>query len=183
MDAGVALLAEGGWPSVTTRAVAQRGRANTGLIHYHFGGLPGLHRAVARRAGQMIIDPLVDALREADDVPTMIGMVGAAIEGGADEKTTRLAVELFAGAMRDPALGEVVGDELRGARHRLAEHLGRLRPRWPRERATGTAALILAVLDGLMLHLVLDQETPARAALAALEIGGDDARPQATLGA
>jgi AcrR family transcriptional regulator len=37
VEAGVAVLADGGWPAVTTRAVAGRAGANVALIHYHFG--------------------------------------------------------------------------------------------------------------------------------------------------
>ena len=52
MDAGVALLCEQGWSFVTTHGVAERAGTNAGLIHYHFGGLPRLHEAIARRAGE-----------------------------------------------------------------------------------------------------------------------------------
>lgn len=67
MRIGLDLLAEGGWPAITARAVADRARIRPGLLHHYFNGLPGLHVAVAQRASEMIIDPVVDALVDAPD--------------------------------------------------------------------------------------------------------------------
>ena len=57
VETGIALLDEQGWPGVTTRAVAERAGTNPGLIHYHFGGLPGLHAAIFRRATDLVVNP------------------------------------------------------------------------------------------------------------------------------
>jgi hypothetical protein len=81
----------------------------------------------------------------------------------------RLVVELVAGAGRDPALGQALRDALRKARVRLAGRLGELYPRWPHARCIGAATVALALLDGLMLHYLLDSELPAGEALAALD--------------
>jgi hypothetical protein len=73
------------------------------------------------------------------------------------------------GAMRDPALGAVLLDELRRARARIADRLRALRPGWSPERLTGVATLVTASIDGLMLHRMIDDELPAGAALSAVE--------------
>jgi len=169
VEAGVALLAEGGWPAVTTRAVAGRAGANVALIHYHFGGLPGLYEAIAHRAAGEVLTPIVDVLvaaaGPADALETLRRLLPAT---AGDDRVLRLVVELVAGAGRDPALGQALQDALRRARVRLAERLGELYPHWPHERRVGAATVALALLDGLMLHYLLDRELPAGEALAAL---------------
>lgn len=169
-EAGVALLAEGGWPAVTTRAVAGRAGANVALIHYHFGGLPGLHAAIARRAAGEVLTPIVDLLvaaaGPADALETLRRLLPATT---GNDRALRLVVELVAGAGRDPALGQALRGALREARARLAGRLGELYPHWPHGRRTGAATVALALLDGLMLHYLLDRELPASEALAALD--------------
>lgn len=169
MDAGVALLAEGGWPAVTTRAVADRAGTHTGLIHYHFGGLPGLHTAIARKAGDEVIAPIVNALLEVRDPAAVLdsvrGLVPAAVGDG---RTMRLGVEVMAGALRDPALGEAMRDVLRRARARIGERIGELYPSWSEARRAGAATVAAALLDGLVLHRLLDASLPVDEALAAL---------------
>ncbi|MCO5995437.1 TetR/AcrR family transcriptional regulator [Actinoallomurus rhizosphaericola] len=167
--AGVALLQRDGWPGVTTRAVAEHAGARPGLIHYHFGGLPGLHAAVFRRATDLIIEPLVSELLAAPGEQAALAMMRQMMpQAPADEATARLAAELIVGAMRDPALGVVLRGELRRARALIADRLGELHPGWPPARLTGVATLITAAIDGLMLHHMIDCELPAREALSAV---------------
>lgn len=154
---------------MTTRAVAERAGTNTGLIHYHFGGLPGLHAAIARKVGDEVITPVVDALLEVQDPNAALDAVRNLVPATTgDSRAMRLAVELMAGALRDPALGEVVGAGLRQARARIGERLGELNPSWSEARRTGAATVVTALLDGLMLHRLLDTSLPVDEALAAL---------------
>lgn len=169
IEAGLALLIEGGWPAVTTRAVAARNGANAGLIHYHFGGLPALHLAIARRAGDMVMLPVIEALLTAPDARSAIDAMRRVVPRVmSDETTLRLAVELMAGAMRHPELGDALRMGLREARGQIADWLGALNPRWPVDRRTGTATLVAALLDGMMLHNLLDAQLPLDPALTAL---------------
>ncbi|GAA0339019.1 TetR family transcriptional regulator C-terminal domain-containing protein [Actinoallomurus spadix] len=175
--AGVTLLQRDGWPGVTTRAVAEHAGTRPGLIHYHFGGLPGLHEAIFRRATDLIIEPLITGLLAAPGERVALGMMRQAmLQAPADERTPRLAAELMMGAMRDPALGVVLRDELRRARALIADRLRELHPAWPPARLTGVATLITASIDGLMLHQMIDRELPAREALSAVEelLGPED---------
>ncbi|WP_308250852.1 TetR/AcrR family transcriptional regulator [Nonomuraea rhizosphaerae] len=169
VEAGIALLCEGGWPAVTTRAVAERAGANPGLIHYHFGGLPGLHVAIARRAGELVISPLVSVLLGAADERAALALMRDLLpRTTGDERTTRLAVELIAGAMRDPALGEVLRRQMDEARAETAARLAALHPAWTAGQRAGAATLVVALVDGLMLHHLLDPGLPVDEALAAL---------------
>lgn len=181
VDAGIALLREEGWPGVTTRAVAERAGTNPGLIHYHFGGLPGLRAAIFRQATDLIINPLVAELLDAPDERAALAMMRRMVPHTAgDDRTTRLASELIVGAMRDPALGVVLRDELRQARTQIAGRLGQLRPGWPPARLAGVATLIAASIDGLMLHRMIDGDLPADEALSAvaeLLEGGEETVP------
>ncbi len=171
MAAGIALLCENGWPAVTTRGVAERAGTNPGLIHYHFGGLPGLHAAIARAAGDLIIGPLVEQVLAAGDERAALDairrLMGEATTG--DERATRLAVEVIAGAARDPELGDVLREQLREAREQVARWLGRIRPEWGEERCAGVAVLVTAAVDGLMLHYLLDPELGVGKAVNAVE--------------
>lgn len=157
VQAGVELLCEGGWPAVTTRAVAARADTNPGLIHYHFGGLPGLHCAVARQTCDLVINPLVTTFLDAPDTRSALREIRDAIPQTAnDDNAMRLAVELIAGATRDPALGAALGIKLREVRAEIADHIRIHHPSWSKRRAAGMATLIIAFIDGLVLHHTVD---------------------------
>ncbi|SNS01037.1 transcriptional regulator, TetR family [Actinomadura mexicana] len=168
MDAGIALLDLEGWPGVSTRAVAERAGTNPGLIHYHFGGLAGLHAAIFRQATDLIVGPLVAELLAApDERAALEAMRNLLAQAPAGEPGSRLAAELIVGAMRDPALGAVLRDELRQARAQIADRLRALHPDWPPRRLAGAATLITAAIDGVVLHYMIDGDLPVGDALSA----------------
>lgn len=156
-EAGLELLAEGGWPAVTTRAVAERASANVGLIHYHFGSLVQLHGAVARLAEERLFDPVVDALVSACDTRDARDAFRQILQHPVDPPSTRLAIELAAGALREPVIGEVISDGLRRARERFANALEARHPDWAPSRREGVSVLLVALLDGVLLHRSLDR--------------------------
>lgn len=172
--AGIALLAEGGWEAITTRAVATRADSNPGLIHYHFGGLGGLRLALAARASDEAIGPLVSALLRSADVAEAIDALQAGITDlVADDRRVRLAAELTAGASHDPELGAAFRENLREARSAIGDWVAARHPRWPADRTAGVAALVAALLDGLLLHRALDPHAPLPEALATLRAWAD----------
>lgn len=167
---GLDLLAEGGWPAVTARAVTDRARTRPGLLHHYFNGLPGLHIAVAQRASEMIIDPVVDALIAAPDTPAALRTLRDLVPRmAAGERNLRLAAELLVRALRDPRMGAERRDWSRTVRARITARLAHLCPDWPAERHEGTAMLFTAMLDGLLLQLILDPDLPTGPALHATE--------------
>lgn len=169
MDAGIALLGREGWPGVSTRAVAEQAGTNPGLIHYHFGGLAGLHSEVFRQATDLVLGPMLTELLAAPDERAALETLRSMLaRTPADEQSTRLAAELIMGAMRDPALGAVLRDGLRRARAQIADRLRDLHPGWPPSRPAGAAALIVASIDGLMLHYMIDGELPVEDVLSAV---------------
>ncbi|WP_026359928.1 TetR family transcriptional regulator C-terminal domain-containing protein [Amycolatopsis nigrescens] len=166
-QAGVQILAESGWPAVTARAIADRSGANPGLIHYYYGGLPGLHRAIAARAIAMTVRPAVETVLAADDVAG--GMLDVLTAPGESTSTAgRLTTELAGAAFRDDTIRQLLRDEFRAARDELARKIVAERPHWPSPRATGAATLVTALLDGLLLHRLLDDELDLDTATEAL---------------
>ncbi|WP_207933295.1 TetR/AcrR family transcriptional regulator [Actinomadura sp. GC306] len=163
---GLDLLAEGGWAAITARAVADRAGTRPGLLHHYFNGLPGLHVAVAQRATEMIVDPVVDALLAAPDPAAAVAALHDLVPHMADgERNLRLAAELLVRALRDPRMAAERRDWSRALRDRITGRLAQLRPDWPAERRAGTATLCTALLDGLLLQLVLDPGLPTGPAL------------------
>ncbi|WP_207929304.1 TetR/AcrR family transcriptional regulator [Actinomadura sp. 6K520] len=163
---GLDLLAEGGWAAITARAVADRAGTRPGLLHHYFNGLPGLHVAVAQRATEMIVDPVVDALLAAPDTPAAVAALHDLVPHmAAGERNLRLAAELLVRALRDPRMAAERRDWSRAVRDRISGRLAQLRPDWPAERRAGTATLCTALLDGLLLQLVLDPGLPTGPAL------------------
>ncbi|TDE19865.1 TetR/AcrR family transcriptional regulator [Actinomadura sp. 6K520] len=166
MRIGLDLLAEGGWAAITARAVADRAGTRPGLLHHYFNGLPGLHVAVAQRATEMIVDPVVDALLAAPDTPAAVAALHDLVPHmAAGERNLRLAAELLVRALRDPRMAAERRDWSRAVRDRISGRLAQLRPDWPAERRAGTATLCTALLDGLLLQLVLDPGLPTGPAL------------------
>lgn len=169
LAAGVALLGERGWHGVTSRAVAERAGTHAGLVHYHFGGLPSLKREVAAAAVAAAFEPVLTSLTRHDDwhagLAAVVGEVGELPPAQA-----RVSAELIAAAMHD----EQVADVLRAA---LADARGRLVPWLTRAGAAepaGLAVVVVAALDGLLLHRLVDPGLPlqpAASAVAALPRG------------
>ncbi|AYM43047.1 TetR/AcrR family transcriptional regulator [Mycobacteroides chelonae] len=170
VQAGVELLCEGGWPAITTRAVAARADTNPGVIHYHFGGLPGLHCAVARQTCELVISPLVTMFLDAPDTRTALRTMRDALpQTASDDHAMRLAVELISGATRDSALGSALAAKLKEVRAEIADHVRIRHPEWTRRRAAGMATLIIAFMDGLVLHHSVDPNIETAEAFSLLE--------------
>lgn len=163
-DAGVELLAEAGWPGVTTRSVAERAGANLGLIHYYWGGLPALKAAIARRAGEQVFDPVTEELSRTTTLEQAHVKLIELLSASHDGRTARLTVELIAGAAREPLLGEVLRESLTETRAQLRAWLKRVHPSAP----DGSETVLIALLDGMLLHRMLDPDLDNGEALSAL---------------
>ena len=164
VEAGVELLAEGGWPAVTTRAVAERAEANVGLIHYHFGGLLNLKAVIARSAGAQVFDPVTEQLTSASTADEARLRLLELLAAPLDSREARLTVEIIAGAAREPVLGEVLREGLSETRAQLRAWIRELRPGTPE----GTETVLIALLDGMLLHRMLDPGLDPTEAVGAL---------------
>lgn len=155
VSAGVQLLGESGWASLTTRAVAERSGANPGLVHYYWGGLPGLKAEVAQRAVADAFDPALELLTSADSWPQGLAAV---VRAGNDlsPSEANIGAELIAASLRDPVVAELMRTALSDARITLSTWLVGSGVEDPE----GIATLLLATLDGLLLHRLIDPDLP-----------------------
>lgn len=163
VDAGLGLLTEGGWPAVTTRSTAERAGANLGLIHYHLGGLPQLKAAIAERACELVFGSVTAELLNTGGVDEALALLRQMLSEPSDSGVARLTVELVAGAQREPALGDVLRASLAQARTQLSGWLSEHLPGAP----PGTPTLLIAMLDGLLIHRILDPRLDAESAVEA----------------
>ncbi|MGY1603115.1 TetR/AcrR family transcriptional regulator [Geodermatophilus sp. SYSU D00815] len=152
VQAGLDLLAERGWAGLTTRAVAERAGTHPGLVHYHFGGLLALKRAVAAAAVQEAFEPALAVLTTADSWPAGMATVVRAAAEHTDAATARLSAELIAASLQDAEIGDLMRQTLADARARLVPWLAGTGA----DRPEGLATLLVAALDGLLLHRLLD---------------------------
>lgn len=160
LDAAAELIPERGWTAVSTRAVAERAGLAAGLVHYHFGSVQALlSRAalVVMRRTAAEVDPLLAETRDPDDVvEALMGSLGSYT--GTDPVSV-LFVETYLAATRDPALRDGVAEVITQFRAGLATRLAELGVAEPE----GTAAVLGAAMDGLVLQRALDPTLSAAA--------------------
>ncbi|MEU2281073.1 TetR/AcrR family transcriptional regulator [Streptomyces sp. NPDC013178] len=157
-DAAVHLIAEEGWGAVTTRKIAERAGVRPGVVHYHFATVTDLLVDAALDATRRELGRGLDLLREAGDVATGLRQVLRAVaEYAADEPLTALLSETLLAARRIGRLREELSALLRELRAVTAEWL---RSTGRAEEPEASAVVLLAALDGLVLHLLLDPELP-----------------------
>ncbi|CAM5297789.1 TetR/AcrR family transcriptional regulator [Streptomyces aurantiogriseus] len=176
-DAAVQLIAEEGWGAVTTRKIADRAGVRAGVVHYHFATVTDLLVDAALDATRRELGRGLELLREAEDVSTGLRHVLRAVaEYAADEPMTALLSETLLAARRIGRLREELSALLRELRAVTAQWL---RSQGCAEEPEATAIVLLAALDGLMLHLLLDPDLPAASLAGPLARLAGQAEPQA----
>lgn len=179
VDAAVALIGELGWGQVTTRAIAARAGVPHGAVAYHFNGKAELLREAATAATERMLAAPIAMARQADSVAGLVeGTIGWYAAGGITDPSVALLLEVTREAVRDDALRESFSAMLRDFRASLADLVVRDQERGavPAEASSaGTATVIAALLDGLLLHRVLDPQLDVEAAASAVRtlLGGD----------
>lgn len=163
VQAGVELLGEVGWSGLTSRAIAQRAGAPPGLVHYHFGGLPQLKRAVVAAVMTDAVEPVLEVLTAS---PSWSEGVAVVIEASQDltPAEARVTAELMSASLHDPEVAAL----MRGAQAELRGRLSRWLAGLGVEEPEGMAVLTSAMLDGLVLHRLIDERLPLSDAANAL---------------
>lgn len=170
LHAAAELIAEVGWGNVSSRMVAERAGVNNALVHYHFDSMDDL----LRRAAAQVLTQAFGAPTRAAWRPDVAGGMRAAVQwlDRLDIDATEVGVlaESLVQARRDPALRQHAASELEALRTELTRvietgggHLATLGSR-------GTATLLLAALDGLLLHRMVDPELNLRPAAQSIRI-------------
>ncbi|MFI5660902.1 TetR/AcrR family transcriptional regulator [Streptomyces sp. NPDC051684] len=154
LRAAAELIVEDGWGAVSTRRVADRAKVRPALVHYHF-----------RSVDNLLIEAALGALRE--EVGALLAGIQEGVDGGVSLEFFLAEVARYAAGGENTTLfSETLLAATRHERLRaeLGEILGECRSaltRWvARQNGTGdaeaTAVLLLAVLDGLVLHRIID---------------------------
>jgi AcrR family transcriptional regulator len=154
MDAATELIAERGWGAVTTRLVAERAGVRAGLVHYHFRSVDDLLidaalRMMRRLAGDIPADLFGDT---ATGVTALLSLIGGYDESSAD---TRVFSEMLLAATRHDRLRDGLAAVLAEFR---ATIVARLRADGSVPDPEATAVVLVAALDGLVLHRLIDPE-------------------------
>lgn len=155
LAAAATAIARDGWTGATTRRVATLAGVNQGLVHYHFGSMADLRRQAAVRvltqevegpmAALMAPGPIAEALVEC---LRLIGHVDPRSDA------SLVLLEAMLAATRDPEVGPLLRAALDAAREQLAARIAEAGGRQPDASAT----VIIAALDGLLLHRVVDAD-------------------------
>lgn len=161
------LLAEVGWNRTTTRRVADRAGVNNALVHYYFG----TKRALLLQAATDVLlsefggalDALAGGKALAKGVEDALAWLA---QTGPGDGSARVVAEVMLQAVHDPVLRESMRDMLREFRSGVADKAAE--QGLSEDAARGLATVLAAVLDGLYLHALLDDELDLRAASAAL---------------
>ncbi len=165
LAAAAELIGERGWSAVSTRVLAERAGVTPSVVHYHFPSVQALlQEAVlgAMRATIAELDARLDTADEATDV--VDAMLASAEQYTGADPMSLLFIEAYLAATRDQpfrdAIAGVVGEARASLRLRLASR-GVPAP-------DESAAVLLAALDGLLLHRGLGIGPEAMAAAAVL---------------
>ena len=172
LDATRRCLIERGMAGTTSRAITARAGANLGAITYHFGSKDRLIAEALVSSLRQWLEPALAVLR-GDSEPAVRTMRAVQVLTSTFEEhraEVGIYLELLAHAPRSPAVGgEVVGlwrelEALLAAQ--VAEMLDRDQvPEWVDPKSM--AALLVAVANGLVVHVAIDPDGPSVAAMAA----------------
>ena len=166
VDVALALIAEKGYAATTIRDIAGRADVATGTVAYYFAGRDDVLRAALREAGRRFAARLQVALAVAA-TPTeqLLAHVAAATPRTGEERTAQAVwLELAAQARRDPLLAAEharLYDGWRGQIARVAAAAGIA-------DAAGFAVELVALIDGLALHVLLSPASVSADAMAAI---------------
>ncbi|WP_414940010.1 TetR/AcrR family transcriptional regulator [Amycolatopsis sp. cmx-11-51] len=165
LEAAVELVPERGWSAVSTRILAERAGVTPSVVHYHFLSLralliEGVLGAMREVAGAF--EPLLETIdTPAAAVDALLASVG---EYTGVDPMSLLFAEAYLTATRDEALRQGIQEILTGLRTRFGG--------WLAERgvadADGTAAVLFAAVDGLLLHRALEPEADRDVTVAVL---------------
>ena len=153
LDAAADLIPERGWAGVSTRAVADRAGLAAGLVHYHFTSVQELLSRAALGVMRRTAAEMGASLAGTGDRAALAAALAGSLEPftGTDSVSV-LFVETYLAAARDAGLRAGVAEVITQFRADLASRLARLGVAEP----AGTAAVLGAAMDGLVLQRALD---------------------------
>ncbi len=152
MDAAIAVIDECGWGAVTTRLVAERAGVRAGLVHYHFRSVDDLLIDAALQKVRRLVDGVARAAAgdPGGGIAALLASIAVLDEAGGE---TRVFSEVLLAATRHDRLREGLAAVLTEFRATLTD--------WLRAESAlvdpeATALVLVAALDGLVLHRLID---------------------------
>jgi len=165
LEATIQLIGAVGVAGTTTRRIAERARANSAQINYYFGTKQALLREAAMAAMVRVFEPAIQAMLETEDVARGVAEATRALASpAADPGLLRLTVEFMALYAADQAGREMAVQALQQVRTALGARLDA-----PGVDGEGLAAVVVAFLDGVGFHLLMDPALDLNRAASALE--------------
>lgn len=157
------LIAERGWSAVSTRVLAERAGVTPSVVHYHFPSLPALlSEAVVDRMREVVAQALELLRTVRTPTEAVEAMLSSVEQYTGTDPGSLLFIEAYLASTRDPEL-----------RARIAEVTGEFSRRFGdllRDRGVAeperTAAVLIATVDGLLLHRGLGADTDSGSLLA-----------------
>lgn len=169
LAAALELLPERGWPAVSTRVLAERAGVTPSVVHYHFSSVQALLVEAVLGAMRAMTDEFTPVLEQASTPAEAVdAMVGSVEQYTGADPMSLLFIEAYLAATRDEHLRQGIAEVLDGLRVRLATWLGEHGVAEPE----GTAAVLAAAVDGLLLHRALSPAPVPVAVLRRLVVGG-----------
>jgi AcrR family transcriptional regulator len=149
LAAAAELIAERGWSAVSTRVLADRAGVTPSVVHYHFPSMQALLSEAVLGAMRGLAAELESLLDNADSAPAAVDAMLASTDQytGADPLSL-LFIEAYLAATREDRLRDEIARLIEELRARLSRRLAALGV----TAADDTAAVLLAALDGLLLH-------------------------------
>lgn len=171
---GMDVLLEQGWSRLTVRGVASRAGTSPSHLCYHFGGVAPFRRLVVTEVVLDMLRPALQAMTSAsswqEGVVAVLHQVADEAVRARDDLTAgyddlvgygspgpsqrHVLADLVVASLQDAVVREIVQESLDLARKRLTcwlEGLG-----VPDQHLAGVAVLLVALVDGLLLHHQLD---------------------------
>lgn len=165
LAAAAELIGQRGWSAVSTRVLADRAGVTPSVVHYHFPSMHALLWEAVLGAMRAVVAELDGLLDTADSATELVDAMLASADSytGADSMSL-LFIEAYLAATRDEQLRDEIARVVEESRASLGR---RLAARGVPD-ADETAAVLLAALDGLLLHRGLGIGPDAKAAAAVL---------------
>ncbi|MCX2934497.1 TetR/AcrR family transcriptional regulator [Mycobacterium sp. CVI_P3] len=149
LAAAAELIGERGWSAVSTRVLAERAGVTPSVVHYHFPSVQALLREAVVTGMSAAVAELAVFLDGAHGAGDLVeAMLASVASYSGTDPTSMLFIEAYLAATRDEVLREQIADALGGLRLSLGRRLADRGVADP----DGTAAVLLAALDGVLLH-------------------------------
>lgn len=165
LSAAAELIAERGWTAVSTRVLAERAGVTPSVVHYHFSSMQALLREAVLDGMRRAMDEFDTTLATADTASDLVDAMLAAVDSySGDDPMSLLFIEGYLAATRDELLRDEIARVIEGLRVSFGRRLAERGVPAPED----TAAVLLAALDGVLLHRGLGSGPGATAAAAVL---------------